>query len=107
MSKKSMVAVIEDVLDETRHRGVSFEGKVERVLKALNLPIMSPTDARTVRIINKMARMMDEGFSWPYRPAAEGAIRKARQYFNANGNVSNYEYACMIYGYMSDIVNDH
>jgi len=70
----------------------SFESKVSEALKAAGLELLSPTCPRSIRIINKLARKMDEPHLYPFVSSAEYAIRKSRAYMHANGNVSNLEY---------------
>lgn len=59
--------------------------------------------------INKLYREQDESHLWPVSGnfnATERAIRRARTFTAANGPSYGLEYAYMLDGYLSDIVND-
>lgn len=62
-----------------------------------------------IRAINALFRAQDESHLWPIRnafDATERAIRKARAFQRASGAVYGLEYAYLIDGILSNIVND-
>jgi len=61
-----------------------------------------------IACINRLYRRQDESHLFPINgefDATERAIRKAREYARANGAVYGLEYAYMLDGLLSEIVN--
>lgn len=62
-----------------------------------------------IKAINKLFREQDESHLFPIRGrfnVTERAIRKAREYMRESDAVYGYEYALLLDGIISDIVNN-
>jgi hypothetical protein len=85
---------------------MTFVQTCEAALKAKGLSDTADVTTASIRLINKLARDMDQPHRWPYIDAAPKAIRwYSRVFFRANGPCSNYEYILGLEQKIGDIVN--
>jgi hypothetical protein len=85
---------------------MSFAKTTQEKLKLAGIDVLADVDTRSIRIINKQARLDDQPHLYPYRRVADSAIRwYARQIFPANGPCSNLEYILGLEAKMSELIN--